>query len=201
MVSSGMKGAAYEYLIIDDCWQISRDATGNIQADPKHFPSGMKAIGDYVHSKGLKFGIYSDVGEKTCAGVLASQATSISMPCSRRRPGSSPQSRPSTPSISVDWIALGYPSDLKVYVRDLWLAKSMPRPVGRLSVSVKPHESHHVSHQAVKRLFVDLRSLSKVSTVICRDKQCSAKVAQPSAHRKRGRDRHAELWPSRTELP
>ena len=68
MVSSGMKDAGYEYVVIDDCWQVSRDADGNIVPDAKNFPSGMKALGDYIHSKGLKFGIYSDAGEKTCAG-------------------------------------------------------------------------------------------------------------------------------------
>jgi len=67
MVSSGMKDASYQYVIIDDCWQVSRDADGNIVADAQHFPSGIKALADYVHSKGLKFGIYSDAGEKTCA--------------------------------------------------------------------------------------------------------------------------------------
>ncbi len=68
MVSSGMKDAGYEYVVIDDCWQISRDAAGNIVADAKTFPAGIKALADYVHSKGLKFGIYSDAGTKTCAG-------------------------------------------------------------------------------------------------------------------------------------
>jgi len=68
MVSSGMKDAGYEYIVIDDCWQISRDAAGNIVADAKTFPAGIKALADYVHSKGLKFGIYSDAGTKTCAG-------------------------------------------------------------------------------------------------------------------------------------
>jgi alpha-galactosidase len=68
MVSSGMKDAGYQYVLIDDCWQVSRDAQGNIVADPKTFPSGMKALADYVHGKGLKFGLYSDVGWKTCAG-------------------------------------------------------------------------------------------------------------------------------------
>ena len=68
MVSGGMKDAGYEYVIIDDCWQVSRDANGNIVPDPKAFPSGMKALADYIHSKGLKFGIYSDAGSKTCAG-------------------------------------------------------------------------------------------------------------------------------------
>jgi alpha-galactosidase len=68
MVSSGMKDAGYQYVVIDDCWQVSRDAAGNIVADSKKFPSGIKALADYVHSKGLKFGIYSDAGTKTCAG-------------------------------------------------------------------------------------------------------------------------------------
>ena len=66
MVSSGMKDAGYQYIVIDDCWQVSRDAIGNIVADAKKFPSGIKALADYVHSKGLKFGIYSDAGTKTC---------------------------------------------------------------------------------------------------------------------------------------
>jgi alpha-galactosidase len=68
MVTSGMKDAGYTYIVIDDCWQVSRDQQGNIVADPQHFPSGMKALADYVHSKGLKFGLYSDAGTKTCAG-------------------------------------------------------------------------------------------------------------------------------------
>jgi len=68
MVSSGMKDAGYQYLVIDDCWQVSRDSNANIVADPQRFPSGIKALADYVHSKGLKFGIYSDAGSKTCQG-------------------------------------------------------------------------------------------------------------------------------------
>jgi alpha-galactosidase len=68
MVKSGMKDAGYEYVNIDDCWQVSRDANGNIVADPQRFPHGMKALGDYIHSLGLKFGVYSDAGSKTCAG-------------------------------------------------------------------------------------------------------------------------------------
>jgi alpha-galactosidase len=67
LVSSGMRDAGYEYIVIDDCWQVSRDAAGNIVADAKTFPSGIKALADYVHSKGLKFGIYSDAGTLTCA--------------------------------------------------------------------------------------------------------------------------------------
>jgi alpha-galactosidase len=68
MVKSGMKDAGYQYVNIDDCWQVSRDANGNIVADPQRFPHGMKAVGDYIHSLGLKFGVYSDAGSKTCAG-------------------------------------------------------------------------------------------------------------------------------------
>jgi len=68
MVKSGMKDAGYQYIVIDDCWQVSRDANGNIVADPQRFSSGIKALADYVHSLGLKFGIYSDAGSKTCAG-------------------------------------------------------------------------------------------------------------------------------------
>src|SRR6202451_3849417 len=68
MVKSGMKDAGYQYVNIDDCWQVNRDAQGNIVADPQRFPHGMKAVGDYIHSLGLKFGVYSDAGSKTCAG-------------------------------------------------------------------------------------------------------------------------------------
>ncbi len=65
-VESGMKDAGYEYIVIDDCWQVSRDENGKIVPDPERFPSGIKALADYVHSKGLKFGIYSCAGTKTC---------------------------------------------------------------------------------------------------------------------------------------
>ena len=68
MASSGMKDAGYQYVVIDDCWQISRDESGRIVADPQRFPSGMRALADYVHSKGLKFGLYTDLGRKTCEG-------------------------------------------------------------------------------------------------------------------------------------
>ncbi len=68
MVSSGMKDAGYQYVVIDDCWQVKRDENGTIVADAERFPAGIKALADYVHSKGLKFGLYSDAGWKTCAG-------------------------------------------------------------------------------------------------------------------------------------
>ena len=68
MVSSGMKDAGYEYIVIDDCWQVSRDENGQIVADKDRFPHGIKYLADYIHSKGLKFGIYSCAGTLTCAG-------------------------------------------------------------------------------------------------------------------------------------
>jgi alpha-galactosidase len=68
IVSSGMKDAGYLYVNIDDCWHGKRDSLGFIHPDPERFPSGMKALADYVHSKGLKLGIYSDAGWKTCGG-------------------------------------------------------------------------------------------------------------------------------------
>lgn len=68
MAKNGMKEAGYEYINLDDCWQTSRDKNGVIQVDKKRFPSGMKALADYVHSKGLKLGLYSDAGRWTCAG-------------------------------------------------------------------------------------------------------------------------------------
>jgi alpha-galactosidase len=68
IVASGMKEAGYTYINIDDCWHGNRDSLGFIHPDAKRFPSGMKALADYVHSKGLKLGIYSDAGSQTCGG-------------------------------------------------------------------------------------------------------------------------------------
>jgi alpha-galactosidase len=68
MAASGLKAAGYQYIVIDDCWQKERDADGNIVADASRFPSGIKALADYVHAKGLKFGLYSDAGALTCGG-------------------------------------------------------------------------------------------------------------------------------------
>ncbi|XP_071124498.1 alpha-N-acetylgalactosaminidase-like [Mytilus edulis] len=74
MVSDGYKDAGYEYIIIDDCWPASkRTSEGRLQGDPERFPNGMKALADYIHSKGLKFGIYEDFGKKTCAGYPGSE--------------------------------------------------------------------------------------------------------------------------------
>ncbi len=66
--ANGLKQAGYEFMNIDDCWASTRDAQGNITADAKTFPDGMKAVADHIHANGLKAGIYSDVGTTTCAG-------------------------------------------------------------------------------------------------------------------------------------
>jgi alpha-galactosidase len=66
-VSAGLKSAGYEYVNIDDCWALpQRNAEGNLVPDPARFPNGIKAVADYVHGKGLKFGIYTSAGTKTC---------------------------------------------------------------------------------------------------------------------------------------
>ncbi len=67
LVSTGMAAAGYTYVNLDDCWMAStRDAAGNLRADPTRFPGGIKALADYVHGKGLKFGIYQSAGTMTC---------------------------------------------------------------------------------------------------------------------------------------
>ncbi|MBD5460677.1 MAG: glycoside hydrolase family 27 protein [Lachnospiraceae bacterium] len=73
MVAAGLPDYGYEYLVIDDCWSLrERDSQGRLTADPAKFPHGMKAVADYVHSKGLKFGMYSCAGNLTCAGYPGS---------------------------------------------------------------------------------------------------------------------------------
>lgn len=67
MVAEGLADLGYEYVVVDDCWSLrKRDERGRLVPDPEKFPSGMKALSDYIHSKGLKFGIYSCAGSLTC---------------------------------------------------------------------------------------------------------------------------------------
>ena len=70
LVSTGMRDAGYIYVNVDDTWQGTRDASGELHPNSR-FPD-MKALGDYIHSKGLKFGIYSSPGPKTCGGYAGS---------------------------------------------------------------------------------------------------------------------------------
>ena len=73
IAEQGYRDAGYKYVVIDDCWSLrERDENGNLVADPEKFPHGMKYVGDYIHSKGLKFGMYSCAGTRTCAGYPAS---------------------------------------------------------------------------------------------------------------------------------
>jgi alpha-galactosidase len=69
-VDKGLKAAGYEYVNLDDCWALpTRDANGKLVPDPARFPNGIKAVADYVHSKGLKLGIYTSAGTKTCSSI------------------------------------------------------------------------------------------------------------------------------------
>lgn len=73
IVALGLDKLGYEYVNIDDCWMLTdRDAQGHMVPDPETFPSGMKAVGDYIHSLGLKYGIYSSAGNYTCQGRAGS---------------------------------------------------------------------------------------------------------------------------------
>ncbi|MGW2850265.1 glycoside hydrolase family 27 protein, partial [Streptomyces sp. NPDC001274] len=69
-VEKGLKDAGYQYINLDDCWAApQRNAEGKLEADPKRFPNGIEAVADYVHSKGLKIGIYTSAGTRTCDSV------------------------------------------------------------------------------------------------------------------------------------
>lgn len=73
MANSALKDAGYEYIVIDDCWSLhERDAEGRLQVDLQKFPHGMKYVADYIHARGLKFGMYSCAGAVTCAGYPGS---------------------------------------------------------------------------------------------------------------------------------
>jgi hypothetical protein len=78
MADDGWRDAGYKYLSLDDCWMAtSRTANNSIRPDPSRFPSGMKALGDYIHSKGLLFGLYTAVGSKSCCGFPSLNCSSV----------------------------------------------------------------------------------------------------------------------------
>jgi alpha-galactosidase len=69
-VARGLRDAGYEYVNLDDCWALpQRDPAGNLVPDPVRFPDGIKAVADYVHARGLKFGIYTSAGTRTCSDI------------------------------------------------------------------------------------------------------------------------------------
>ena len=70
LVSTGLSKVGYEYVNIDDCWQVERSPNGSINADPARFPGGMKALADYVHKRGLKFGLCTDPRPPTLTLVV-----------------------------------------------------------------------------------------------------------------------------------
>ncbi|KAK7475299.1 hypothetical protein BaRGS_00033446 [Batillaria attramentaria] len=74
LVADGYRDAGYTYVNVDDCWSsLERDSNGRLQADPDRFPSGIKFLADYMHKRGLKLGIYGDMGTKTCGGYPGSK--------------------------------------------------------------------------------------------------------------------------------
>jgi alpha-galactosidase len=79
MVSSGMKAAGYEYVNLDDCWMNGRDTSGNLKANTTKFPSGIAALADYVHTKGLKLGIYETPNTATCVGYYGGISTAVAV--------------------------------------------------------------------------------------------------------------------------
>lgn len=77
MVSSGMQATGYQYVNLDDCWMNGRDSSGNIQWNATKFPSGIPALAQYVHGKGLKIGLYSTPNTKTCSGIYSNTAGAV----------------------------------------------------------------------------------------------------------------------------
>lgn len=72
MVRDGFLDAGYDYILIDDCWALSERVNGSLSIDSSRFPSGFESLTKYVHDKGMKIGIYTSVGSKTCAGYAGS---------------------------------------------------------------------------------------------------------------------------------
>ncbi|MEU1571911.1 RICIN domain-containing protein [Streptomyces collinus] len=141
MVSTGMKGAGYKYVVVDDCWfDPQRDAAGNLRANPTKFPSGMKALGDYIHSKGLKFGIYQAPNEKTCAQGVGTY------PGSTGSKGHEAQDAATFASWGVDYLKYDWCSGsgtLNEQIARFTLMRDALRATGRPIVySINPNSFH-----------------------------------------------------------
>ena len=121
IVSTGMKDVGYRYVVIDDCWHGTRNADGFIQEDRAKFPSGIKALADYIHSKGLMFGIYSDAGTKTCGGRPGSQGHEYQDALSYARWG--------VDYLKYDWCATGTRNAEEAYALMADALKASGRPV------------------------------------------------------------------------
>ncbi|MFF9031014.1 glycoside hydrolase family 27 protein [Streptomyces iakyrus] len=141
MVSTGMKAAGYQYVVVDDCWfDPQRDAAGNLRANPTKFPSGMKALGDYIHGKGLKFGIYQAPNEKTCAQGVGTY------PGSTGSKGHEAQDAATFASWGVDYLKYDWCSGsgtLNEQVARFTLMRDALRATGRPIVySINPNSFH-----------------------------------------------------------
>ncbi|WP_328550211.1 glycoside hydrolase family 27 protein [Streptomyces sp. NBC_00366] len=144
MVSSGMKAAGYQYVVVDDCWfDPQRDGAGNLQADPNKFPSGMKALGDYIHSKGLKFGIYEAPNERTCAQAVGNY------PGSTGSKGHEAQDAASFASWGVDYLKYDWCSSSGTrdqQVAQFTLMRDSLRATGRpIIYSINPNSLHAIT--------------------------------------------------------
>ncbi|WP_405659544.1 MULTISPECIES: glycoside hydrolase family 27 protein [unclassified Streptomyces] len=144
MVSSGMKDAGYQYVVVDDCWfDPQRDGAGNLRADPTKFPSGMKALGDYIHSKGLKFGIYEAPNERTCAQAVGSY------PGSTGSKGHEAQDAASFASWGVDYLKYDWCSSSGTrdqQVAQFTLMRDSLRATGRpIIYSINPNSLHAIT--------------------------------------------------------
>jgi alpha-galactosidase len=144
MVSSGMRDAGYRYVVVDDCWfDPQRDAAGNLRANATKFPSGMKALGDYIHGKGLKFGIYQVPGERTCA------QTSGAYPGSTGSRGHEAQDAATFASWGVDYLKYDWCSSSGTrdeQVARFTLMRDALRATGRPIVySINPNSFHAIT--------------------------------------------------------
>ncbi|MGW2619183.1 glycoside hydrolase family 27 protein [Streptomyces sp. NPDC001500] len=144
MASSGMRDSGYRYVVVDDCWfDPQRDAAGNLRANSAKFPSGMKALGDYIHGKGLKFGIYQVPGERTCA------QTSGSYPGSTGSRGHENQDAATFASWGVDYLKYDWCSSSGTrdeQVARFTLMRDALRATGRPIVySINPNSFHAIT--------------------------------------------------------
>ncbi|MFD9124994.1 glycoside hydrolase family 27 protein, partial [Kitasatospora sp. NPDC059571] len=144
MVSSGMKDAGYRYVIVDDCWfDPQRDGAGNLRADPTKFPGGMKALGDYIHNKGLKFGLYEAPNERTCAQAVGSYSGSTGSK------GHEAQDATTFASWGVDYLKYDWCSSngtLDQQVAQFTLMRDALRATGRPIVySINPNSLHAIT--------------------------------------------------------
>ncbi|GAA4877272.1 glycoside hydrolase family 27 protein [Kitasatospora terrestris] len=144
MVSSGMKDAGYRYVVVDDCWfDPQRDGAGNLRANPTKFPGGMKALGDYIHSKGLKFGLYEAPNERTCAQAVGSYSGSTGSK------GHEAQDATTFASWGVDYLKYDWCSSagtLDQQVAQFTLMRDALRATGRPVVySINPNSLHAIT--------------------------------------------------------